>query len=191
MASKIFTTKKMNIEKKAWVRRSIIISAVIAIIGGVGFGGYMLTKEDPSMPMENRQVNRTMNDMPSNPSSAKPYMPAYSKSAADTSPFSQAQSTQSGFAKKESHSKKRSAHVSKHKKHKVAAHGKHKKHKYAGHKKHSKHKIATHKKHHKHKIAAHKKHHKHKIAANKKHKKHPQKEAHHSKHQLNRKVAEM
>ena len=150
MSSKLFTSKKMKLEKKNWARRSIIGTVVVAILGAAGFGVYSMTGErsEPSRPSQKTSVYN----------STRAQLPAF----ADTSNNRKALSGKKPVASKVAHKKKSNG------KQKLASgkkSKKHKNHKYASKKKNGKkHHVAKHKKHTKKHLAGkstHKKQSKH------------------------------
>jgi hypothetical protein len=159
MGTKIFTTKKMKLEKKAWLQKSIIVSAVIAILGGACFGGYTFLKDDVQSndrPSSKRYAERATPSF-----SSRSLLPAFATSNSEN--HGKPSTKQAGHGSKKHGSSKKSDFAS-HKKHKgkktASMHGK----------KHKSKKIASGKKHKKNKLAAHKKHHKKHLAHGKKHK---------------------
>jgi hypothetical protein len=151
MGTKIFTTKKMKLEKKAWLQKSIIVSAVIAILGGACFGGYTFLKDDVQSndrPSSKRYAERATPSF-----SSRSLLPAFATSNSEN--HGKPSTKQAGHGSKKHGSSKKSDFAS-HKKHKG--------------KKHKSKKIASGKKHKKNKLAAHKKHHKKHLTHGKKHK---------------------
>ncbi len=168
MGQTIFTTKKMKLESKSWVRKTIVGTVITAILGAGAFGAYMLVNQSES---ESEASSRSRHQASNYDSSGarKSMLPAY---AQQNDAFSSLGDSKRHIS---SHSKTKNAISNKSKsskgKHFASAHNKkHKRHlgkKYAKMSKHNKHKVAAHKKHGK-KHLAHSKHGKKKIA----HKKH-------------------
>lgn len=151
MGSKVFTTKKMKLEKKAWLKKGLIGSAIVAVLASAVFGTYMLVNEDkPSSGRRSHQSASTSNSI----------LPAFATSES-AQPRSRSFS-KLGFDSEKKSSTKGSKHLGKKKdKHKKLAskkdHKKSKAKKFAGAKKSKKDKLAAHKKHGK-KQLTHKKH---------------------------------
>jgi hypothetical protein len=167
MGQTIFNTKKMKLETKSWVQKTIIGTIVVAILGAGAFGAYVLVDQSESQTQTSSRSKQQASNYESR-SSRTAMLPAY---AQQNDPFS---ALNGGKSHEPSQSKKIAKNKSSKGKKVASAHGKkHKKHhgkKYAKSKKHGKHKIAAHKKHGKHKLT-HNKHGKKKVAhKNKKHK---------------------
>jgi hypothetical protein len=158
MVKSVFTTKKMRLEKKSWVRKSVIGTIIVAVLGGVGFGVYKVAGSQEPVIASTSKYNR-----------AEPVLPKF----ATSSSAGMSQMRPAKIALMPSKAKAHKAHVAKssghHKKgHKVAKSHKIKKHKLAKHSKGVKgKKFAKHHKSGKHHKVAHRKHkaHGHKLAA--------------------------
>lgn len=59
MSSKIFATKKMDVKKPNWVRRSIIATTAMAILGAFGFGVYQAANTTSLSSTETRSERPT------------------------------------------------------------------------------------------------------------------------------------
>jgi hypothetical protein len=165
MASNLFTTNKMRLEKKSWAHRNFkaIVAATALSIAGFGVYYYM----QPSLPSETMasEANKTKvkpveggKALPTFANSVKPSVQGFQGKATPVVKHSK------------NHESLKLSKSGKHKGHKFASHKKHKGHKFASHKKHKGHKFESHKKHKGHKFASHKKHKGHKFTSHKKHK---------------------
>jgi hypothetical protein len=150
MVGSAFTTKKMKLERKSWLRKSMIGTAIVAVLSAGGFGAYKLTDtEEPSHPTSQRNSsnNRVENSLPKFASSMSMNQSISGK---------RKHATHAKTAKPVKKSKiKKLARHGKHKGQKLARHGKHKGHKLTVHKKHGKHHVAHNKKHHSKHVAKH------------------------------------
>lgn len=161
MGQTIFTTKKMKLESKSWIQKTLIGTVIVAILGAGGFGAYMLVGEDESASAINSRSKHQGSAQ--SRTASKPLLPAYAK---QSDPFaalggskgksSSQSSKQNVSAGKSAKSKKVASHKAKKTK-KHLSKTKSSKHKLAAHKKHGK-KHLTHQKHSKKKKTAHKKH---------------------------------
>jgi hypothetical protein len=153
MVGSAFTTKKMKLERKNWLRKTMLGTAIVAMLSGIGFGAYKLMDDEQGSERSSRQTSNHFNRQ-SNPNTA---LPRFAENGAKSVRkavdgkrhlVAQQKSSKSSKAGKKSKIKK------------IAHHGKHKGHKWAKNQKHKGHKLAKHKKHGKHQLAHNK--HKHK-----------------------------
>jgi hypothetical protein len=185
MASKLFTTNKMKIEEKSWLKRNMKAAAATLALSSVGIGTYFYMSSGPS--------DLSSTSAESRPSETKPQkaQPAFANSLDSSSKNLDMQGKNLGkgnfnktltpgieslqidksgkLAHKAPHKGTKYAHHKKHKSSKYAHHKKHKSSKYAHHKKHKGSKYAHHKKHKGSKYAHHKKHKATKVVVRKKH----------------------
>ena len=167
MASNLFTTNKMRLEKKSWLQRNFKAVAGAAMLCIAGFGAYNYMQPSQPSDMTVRQGNGTQ----VKPVEATKALPAFANSLKPSIAGLQGKVTPEGKHSKGRESLKisKSGHP---KGQKIAGYKKQKGQKIAGYKKQKGQKIASHKKHKGHKFTSYKKHKGHKIASYKKHKGH-------------------
>lgn len=116
MSSHIFAAKKMDVKKPTWVRRSIIATTAMAILGAFGFGVYQAANTT-SLPSAEARSERT--------TSKKHHaaVPAYATKAQSNKRLAQ----KSAMTKKAKKTKKHLANKKKSGVKKIALKGKHSK----------------------------------------------------------------
>jgi hypothetical protein len=164
MVGSAFTTKKMKLEKKDWLRKSMLGTAIIAVLSGVAFGAYHLITNDPTSQSDRSRYTSTASPKRQGSSAALPKFASSGNSGlrhaihGKNKPKS---STKTPKAAKKSTVKKLT-HQGKHKSQKWAKHHKNKSQKLAKHKKQTKHHIAHNKRYQKQNhLTAQRKHTKH------------------------------
>jgi hypothetical protein len=142
----------MKLSKKSWLRNSLIGTAVVAVMGCVGFGVYKMTSSNDeviSSASNYKQNTATLPKFANNMESSKPIERNEPKSLFTDESAHKADKHSKKVSKAKGH---KSNKLVKHKSHKGKKHSIAKKH---GHK--SKSKFAKHHKSHGHKKFAHKK----------------------------------
>jgi len=158
MVGSAFTTKKMKLERKNWLRKTVLGTAIVALISGISFGAYHFMSSDQGSERANHRKTSNRVTQQSAPNAA---LPKFANSgdmnmrkAVGGKRHLTAQAKPSKPVKKSKI--KKIAHNGKHKGHKWAKNHKHKGQKLAKHKKHGKHQLAHSKRTHKQKhLAAH------------------------------------
>ena len=179
MASNLFTTNKMRLEKKSWLQRNFKAVAGAAMLCIAGFGAYNYMQPSQPSDMTVREANGTQ----VKPVEATKALPAFANSLKPSIAGLQGKVTPEGKHSKGRESLKISksghpkgqkiASYKKQKGQKIASNKKQKGHKFTSYKKHKGHKIASYKKQKGHKFTSHKKHEKHQRGQVSTRKKHP------------------
>ena len=136
MASNIFTTNKMKLEEKSWVRRNFkaLTAATALLLAGIGTFYYM----NPSLTLPEVSSADTGNTQAKSPQS-NTLQPAFANTLKTENQGLQGKRTDSTSSKKfasKGHESLKVKKSSKHKDSKYSSHKKHKGGKYSSHKKH-------------------------------------------------------
>ncbi len=189
MASNLFTTNKMRLEKKSWLQRNFKAVAGAAMLCIAGFGAYNYMQPSQPSDMTVREANGTQvkpveatKALPAFANSLKPSIAGLQGKVTPEGKHSKGRESlkisKSGHPKGQkiaSYKKQKGQKIASYKKQKgqkIASYKKQKGQKIASNKKQKGHKFTSYKKHKGHKIASYKKQKGHKFTSHKKHEKH-------------------